>query len=508
MKLQPIFLLNFEKRRSAAMGLLGIVAISMFALHIGDAKAVPAFARKYQANCALCHSNVPRLAPFGQQFKENGYQMPGSADGGTQAKQVLDGEQGPVTLDSISSILAVRIRGDIQRPSFKQENTAMKTDGVRNQVSVDVPKIVNLFVAGTARENLSYFFEGEYNAQDDIPALKFERAFLIFDNLGKQSMANIQVGKFDPSGLYAFPTHRQQLNPIGPKANTAAFPPTINSIPLLPLAFSSKMFGLTKGSSYVGTNGFAILPFEPYLYNAPAQTGISIHGRPGGGDSGFLYQVGMAVNDKATTDGFKENRYDGYVMARYDFSAGDVTSQISAFYYKAPKAAISTLNMAGTVIYADQATDIDRRGIGARAQWGAWDVYGTYITDSISAPTWVNVGGMMATNAAKSAWETNGAGFSTEADWRMAAKWMLGLRYDWMTPGGLKTLPGGSLPLNVKASFLSPIMKYYPNPNIGLYVRAHYNLESSKKNPIGGGVDEHPATNLQNTLTTGVDMAF
>lgn len=503
MKLKSLFLPDTVLRRSAAMGLLGIGAIGMFALSIGDAEAVPAFARKYQANCALCHSNVPRLAPFGQQFKENGYQMPGSADGGTQAKQVLEGEQGPVTLDNISSILAVRIRADIQRPSFRQETTAMKADGVRNQVSVEVPKIVNLFVAGTARENLSYFVEGEYNIQEDIPALRFERAFLMFDNVGGQGLANVQVGNFDPSGLYSFPTHRQQLNPIGPKADTTGFPPTINSIPLLPLAFSSKMFGLTKGSAFVGTDGFALLPFEPYLYNAPSQTGISVHGRPGGSGSGFLYQVGMAVNDKANTDGTKQNRYDSYVMGRYDFMAGDVTSQVSAFYYKAPGAAISTLNMAGTLIYADQATDIDRRGIGARAQWGSWDVYGTYIADTISAPTWT--GNMMASS---SVWKTSGAGFSTEADWRMASNWMLGLRYDWMAPGGLKTLPGGSLPLNVKASFLSPIVKYYPDPNIGFYVRAHYNLESSKKNPIGGGVDEHPATNLQNMLTMGVDMAF
>lgn len=494
-------------RRTAAIGIFSMGAVGMFAASVQDAEAVPAFARKYEANCALCHSNMPRLSPFGQKFKENGYQMPGSSDGGTQAKRVFEGEQGPVTVDDISKIMAVRIRADIQRPSFRQENAAMKTAGVRNQVSVKVPKIINLFFAGTARQDLSYFLEAEYNAELANPVVAFERAFVTFSNLGEPGQANIQAGKFDPSGLYAFPTHRQQLNPIGPKADTTAFPPTINSIPLLPLAFSSKMYGLTKGSAFAGADGFAVLPFEPYLYNAPAQTGLSVHGRPGGFGSGFLYQLGMAVNDKANTDGSKQNRYDTYAMGRYDFMVDDVTSQVSAFYYKAPSAALSTLNMAGTVIYADKATDIDRVGIGARAQWGKWDVYGTYITDSIKAPTWVN-SGMMAANAAKSVWKTSGAGFSTEADWRMTPNWMLGMRYDWMAPGGLQTLPGGTLPLNVKASFLSPIVKYYPNPNIGLYVRAHFNLESSKKNPVGGGVDEHPATNLQNMLTLGMDMAF
>ncbi len=491
-------------RRVAATGVLGVSAIGMFAMDIGGAEAIPAFARKYEANCALCHTNEPRLTLFGQQFKENGYQMPGSADGGTQAKHVYEGAQGPVVVDDISKIMAVRIRAEIQRPSFKQETGEMKNDGVREQVDFVVPKIVNLFFAGTARENLGYFLEAEYNTQEEGSAVAFERAFLIFSNLGKPGVANVTVGNFDPSGLYAFPTHRQQLDPIGPKAETSSFPPTINRIPLLPLAFSSKMYGLTKGSAFSGAEGYAVLPFEPLLYNAPNQTGIAIHGRPGGFGSGFLYQVGMAVNDKVNTDGTKENRYDTYVMGRYDFMVGAASSQVSAFYYNAPYAAISTLNMGGTIVYADQATDITRWGVGACAQWGDWDVYGTYIADSIDAPTWGS--NMMAAN---SVWETDGAGFSAEADWRMNANWMLGLRYDWMAPGGLEKLPmGSSEPLNVDASFLAPIVKYYPNPNIGLFARAYFNLESDKKNPIGSGVDEHTATNLENMLALGVDMAF
>ncbi|NOX92546.1 MAG: hypothetical protein GXP18_08900, partial [Gammaproteobacteria bacterium] len=71
--------------RVAAMFMLPIVAISMFLIDIGAAEAIPAFARKFQANCALCHTNVPRLSPFGQQFLANGYQFPGTTDGGDTA---------------------------------------------------------------------------------------------------------------------------------------------------------------------------------------------------------------------------------------------------------------------------------------------------------------------------------------------------------------------------------------------------------------------------------------
>ena len=156
--------------RSLGWSLIGLITL---VVGMGQASALPAFARKYQANCALCHTNEPRLTPFGQQFKENGYQMPGTSDGGTTAKHIFDGAQGPVTVDDISKMMAVRIRADIQRPSFKQETDAMKEDGVRSDVDIMVPKIINLFFAGTAKENLSYYSEVEYNATEPEASLKF-----------------------------------------------------------------------------------------------------------------------------------------------------------------------------------------------------------------------------------------------------------------------------------------------------------------------------------------------
>lgn len=104
--------------RLVSICMMPIIAATLFLSSIGDAEAVPAFARKFQANCALCHTNVPRLAPFGQQFLANGYQFPGTTDGGETSKVVLDGAQGPVTLDKLSNMMAVRLRGDIQKASY------------------------------------------------------------------------------------------------------------------------------------------------------------------------------------------------------------------------------------------------------------------------------------------------------------------------------------------------------------------------------------------------------
>jgi hypothetical protein len=49
--------------------------------------AIPAFARKYNFNCIVCHSNYPRLNDFGETFRKNGYQLPG---GEAEEKTILE----------------------------------------------------------------------------------------------------------------------------------------------------------------------------------------------------------------------------------------------------------------------------------------------------------------------------------------------------------------------------------------------------------------------------------
>ena len=42
-----------------------------------ESDAIPAWARKYDADCAMCHYPVvPRLNSFGQQFRRAGYRTP------------------------------------------------------------------------------------------------------------------------------------------------------------------------------------------------------------------------------------------------------------------------------------------------------------------------------------------------------------------------------------------------------------------------------------------------
>ncbi len=522
---------GFRDGSRFVLGLTSFVfALVLWAVDTGVVEAVPAFARKYDMTCNVCHTRQPRLNTFGQRFIENGYQLPGTEDGGRTLKQLLGGELNGATIDEVSNFMAVRLRADIEKASFSSDTTPMDELDVRDDPDIVFPRTINLFFAGTATKNVSFFFEGEFDTQDPAEeAFVFERAFLVFDNIGGHQVANLKIGKFDPSSFYSFPTHRQQINPIKPKAETNEFPPAIGRIPLLPLAFSSKMFGLTTGPSQAGpsggtipmgpltglerfdssgNDGFSILPFEPYLYNAPFQTGISLHGRPFGPN--FLYQIGVAQND--TAEDKRDTRWDTYAMLRYDKVIGDYSAfQVSGFYYQAPDAARATLApppLGGDIIFSTDALDWKRYGIGARWQYKFLDIYGTVIWDEIDDPDFGNA----TANTAR--WKTDAMGVSIEADWLLSNKWMVGARYDYMQTGGLSRLPtpfvvAGDADLNLDASFLSLIAKYYYTPSVGLYARAHLNLESSEDLPanVGGG-EEHPGTNLESIYTIGVDMAF
>ena len=65
--------------------LLVIVATS------SRASALPIFARKYKTSCTTCHTVFPKLTPFGEQFRRNGYRFPGVDSDVTKAEPVALG---------------------------------------------------------------------------------------------------------------------------------------------------------------------------------------------------------------------------------------------------------------------------------------------------------------------------------------------------------------------------------------------------------------------------------
>src|SRR2546425_6996109 len=57
--------------------LLPLVAAALLSTAV-PARALPAFARRFNLACGACHSAVPRLNAFGEAFHENGFKPPGT----------------------------------------------------------------------------------------------------------------------------------------------------------------------------------------------------------------------------------------------------------------------------------------------------------------------------------------------------------------------------------------------------------------------------------------------
>lgn len=70
-----------------------------------QAQAIPAFARKYDVNCTACHTAPPILNTYDQRFLENGYQLPGTEDGGSTGKKKL----GDLNLDDVNQYVGFRL---------------------------------------------------------------------------------------------------------------------------------------------------------------------------------------------------------------------------------------------------------------------------------------------------------------------------------------------------------------------------------------------------------------
>ena len=54
-----------------------VVSSAVVLMAAAPAQAIPTFARKYGTSCLTCHTVYPKLTPFGEAFRRNGYRFPG-----------------------------------------------------------------------------------------------------------------------------------------------------------------------------------------------------------------------------------------------------------------------------------------------------------------------------------------------------------------------------------------------------------------------------------------------
>jgi hypothetical protein len=169
------------------------------------ASAVPAFSRKYHTSCQTCHQIFPKLNPFGEAFRLNGYRLPGETE-----------EQVKVTPVSLGADAYERIWPKMVYPSdlpgavpfalnVKMADIyASSHDDTGKQIihnDFQFPQEVNLFAAGTLGRSFAFFGEVTYGENPDgSTGVEIEHARLDWNNvIGPDHLVNIRIGKFAPN---------------------------------------------------------------------------------------------------------------------------------------------------------------------------------------------------------------------------------------------------------------------------------------------------------------------
>jgi hypothetical protein len=161
-------------------------ALGIFLSTVSPASALPAFARKYGMPCSSCHEAWPKLSPFGQQFKDNGYQMGNDRD----APIFQQPAYWPVTF---------RITPQWHREST---NKAAVDQSATGEAQVTTHGFdwsgLDFHTAGTLAKDFSFYV---LPSSDNTAAFHFEAVWARLDNIAGSSWLNVKLGKFELDNL-------------------------------------------------------------------------------------------------------------------------------------------------------------------------------------------------------------------------------------------------------------------------------------------------------------------
>jgi hypothetical protein len=123
------------KYRAQIISILLLCLISTLLVSVRETSAIPAWARKYNADCAMCHyAAYPRLNSFGLQFRRMGYRTPVEIN--------KDQE-----ISNVNNFLAGRIRSQ-----FAYDNTR----GTKERTEFRTPEISLLYGGAFSRHFSGY----------------------------------------------------------------------------------------------------------------------------------------------------------------------------------------------------------------------------------------------------------------------------------------------------------------------------------------------------------------
>ena len=172
-------------RRRFVAAILAVLVVALLVLTCAKpALAIPAFARKYEMSCIVCHVVFPKLTQQGEAFRRNGYQFPVADELFVKSEQLALGSDAWKDMWP-NSIWPSEIPG--MPPLFLRSKIRMyfHTDPANagdKRWDMDFPHDLDCGGAGTLRKDISFWAEVEWEPKDHDSAT-VKRVFLQFSNL-------------------------------------------------------------------------------------------------------------------------------------------------------------------------------------------------------------------------------------------------------------------------------------------------------------------------------------
>jgi hypothetical protein len=292
------------------------------------ALGIPAFARKYGTSCLTCHVIYPKLNPFGEAFRRNGYRFPGVDSDYVKQDTVSLGQEAykrmfpkavwPSAIPS-SVPLAVGFNGQAVWHPDSKAGGAQADNGANVNLN-DTVEEGHLWAGGSFDDTITFF--GEFTVSSDTSEL--ETAHVHFnDLLGPKHAINLVVGKFSPT-LTSFAPHSSYLSDsaITPLLVTALYGATSDSWNVVDNYQGLEVDGVVSGrfDYAVGANAGANVdtrnPNNYYAHIGYKIGGLSLDGE---GSSGPADSMRPWAEKAITLDAFCYRS-----ASRFEAASGDV----------------------------------------------------------------------------------------------------------------------------------------------------------------------------------------
>jgi hypothetical protein len=170
---------------------LGFLLLAIVLADSRPATAIPAFARKYGMPCSACHEVWPKLSPFGQSFKDNGYQL-------------MNDRDAPIFQQPAYWPITFRMTPIWHRESSNRVAVDGATAGSTVEAQVTTHGFdwsgLDFHTGGTLAKNFSFYL---LPSSDGTGAFHFETVYARLDNLLGSSWLNIKFGKFELDNLHS-----------------------------------------------------------------------------------------------------------------------------------------------------------------------------------------------------------------------------------------------------------------------------------------------------------------